>query len=60
VPTGALDLFFPMLEARICSSISLIMASGIDPEGIKIGVRMTFETGKTRDDRPKATNVRIA
>jgi hypothetical protein len=28
--------------------------------GIKIGVRMTFETGNTRDDRPKAINVRIA
>ena len=37
-----------------------LMASGIDPEGIKIGVRLTFEIGATRDDREKAINVRMA
>ena len=37
-----------------------LVGSGIDPERIKIGVRLTFEIGNTRDDRPKAINVRMA
>jgi hypothetical protein len=37
-----------------------LMAAGIDPESIKVGDRLAFETGNTRDDRPKAINVRIA
>jgi hypothetical protein len=37
-----------------------LVGSGIDPERIRIGVRLTFEIGNTRDDRPKAINVRMA
>jgi CspA family cold shock protein len=37
-----------------------LSAAGIDPQGIKIGDRLTFEIGSTRDDKPKAINVRRA
>lgn len=37
-----------------------LKASGIDPDGVKVGVRLTFETGNTRDDRPKAINVCVS
>jgi cold shock protein len=31
-----------------------LSAAGIDPQGIKIGDRLTFEIGSTRDDKPRA------
>ena len=49
-----------MVAADMFLHFTDLVASDIDPESIKIGVRLTFEIGSTRDDRPKAINVRIA
>jgi len=35
-------------------------AAKIDPENIKVGDRLTFETASTRDGKTKASNVRRA
>jgi cold shock protein len=40
--------------------ISDLRASGIDPDGMKVGQRLTFETTSTRGRRTKASNVRMA
>jgi cold shock protein len=40
--------------------INELKAAGIDPDGIKVGQRLTFETTSTRDRRTKAGNVRMA
>ena len=40
--------------------INELKAAGIDPDGIKVGDRLTFETASTRDGKMKASNVRKA
>jgi cold shock protein len=40
--------------------INELKAAGIDPDGIKVGDRLTFETASTRDGKMKASNVRMA
>jgi cold shock CspA family protein len=40
--------------------ISDLRASGLDPDGIKIGDRLTFETVRTQNGGTKAGNVRMA
>jgi cold shock protein len=40
--------------------ISELQAAGIDPDSIKVGERLTFETAGTRDGKTKASNVRRA
>jgi cold shock CspA family protein len=40
--------------------ISDLKASGIDPDGIRIGDRLTFETVRARKGGMKASNVRRA
>jgi CspA family cold shock protein len=40
--------------------ISDLRNTGIDPDTIRIGDRLTFETASTRDGRTKVTNVRMA
>jgi CspA family cold shock protein len=40
--------------------ISDLRASGIDPDGIRIGDRLTFETVRARKGGMKASNVRMA
>jgi len=40
--------------------INELKAAGIDPDRIKVGDRLTFETASTRDGRTKASNVRMA
>jgi hypothetical protein len=34
--------------------------AGIDPDNIRVGCRLTFETASTRDGKTKASNVRMA
>ena len=45
---------------RIRFCISDLKASGIDPDGIRIGDRLTFETVTARKGGMKASNVRRA
>ena len=40
--------------------INELKAAGIDPDRIKIGERLTFETTSTRDGKTKACDVRMA
>ena len=40
--------------------INELKTAGIDPDRIKIGERLTFETTSTRDGKTKACNVRMA
>jgi CspA family cold shock protein len=40
--------------------ISELQAAGIDPDKIRVGDRLTFETASTRDGKTKASNVRMA
>jgi cold shock protein len=40
--------------------ISDLRAAGIDPDGIRIGDRLSFETVRTRNGGTKAGNVRMA
>jgi len=40
--------------------VSELKAAAIDPETIKVGDRLNFETASTRDGKTKASNVRIA
>ena len=37
-----------------------LKSAGIDPDRIKVGDRLTFDTASTRDGKMKASNVRIA
>ena len=49
--SGGPDMFLHINELK---------AAGIDPDGIKVGDRLTFETASTRDGKMKASNVRMA
>jgi CspA family cold shock protein len=40
--------------------INELKSAGIDPDSIKIGDQLTFETTSTRDGKTKASNVRTA
>ena len=40
--------------------INELKAAGIDPDQIKVGDRLSFETASTRDGKMKASNVRKA
>ena len=40
--------------------INELKAAGIDPDNIRVGDRLTFETASTRDGKMKASNVRMA
>jgi CspA family cold shock protein len=40
--------------------INELKAVGIDPDQIKVGDRLSFETASTRDGKMKASNVRKA
>jgi cold shock protein len=40
--------------------INELKTAGIDPDRIKIGERLTFETASTRDGKTKASSVRLA
>ena len=40
--------------------INELKTAGIDPDGIKIGARPTFETTSTREGKTKADHVRRA
>jgi CspA family cold shock protein len=40
--------------------INELKTAGIDPDRIKIGERLTFETTSTRDGKTKACDVRMA
>ena len=40
--------------------INELKTAGIDPDGIKVGDRLTFEVTSTRDGKTKASNVRRA
>jgi cold shock CspA family protein len=40
--------------------INELKTAGIDPDRIRIGDRITFETTNTRDGKTKASNVRMA
>ncbi len=40
--------------------INELKAAGIDPDQIKVGDRLSFETASTRDGKMKASNVRMA
>jgi cold shock protein len=51
VEAGGPDMFLHATDLK---------AAGIDPESIQVGDRLTFETGTTRDGKPKASNVRRA
>jgi CspA family cold shock protein len=48
---GGPDMFLHINELR---------AAGIDPDQIKVGDRLSFETASTRDGKMKASNVRKA
>jgi CspA family cold shock protein len=39
--------------------VNELKSSGIDPDRIKVGDRLTFETTSTRDGKTKASNVRM-
>jgi CspA family cold shock protein len=49
--SGGPDMFLHINELK---------AAGIDPDQIKVGDRLTFETASTRDGKMKASNVRMA
>ena len=40
--------------------VNELKSAGIDPDRIKIGDRLTFDTERTRDGKTKASNVRVA
>jgi CspA family cold shock protein len=48
---GGPDMFLHVTE---------LQAAGIDPDKIRVGDRLTFETASTRDGKMKASNVRMA
>jgi CspA family cold shock protein len=49
--TGGPDMFLHVNELK---------SAGIDPDKIKVGDRLTFDTASTRDGKMKASNVQIA
>jgi cold shock protein len=51
VDAGGPDMFLHVSELR---------AAGIDPDKIRVGDRLSFEIGNTRDGKTKAINVRMA
>ncbi len=48
--TGGPDMFLHISELKV---------AGIDPDSVKVGDRLAFETTSTRDGKTKACNVRI-
>jgi CspA family cold shock protein len=48
---GGTDMFLHINELK---------AAGIDPDGIQVGDRLTFDNSNTRDGKTKASNVRMA
>ena len=46
--------------ADTSSPINEMKTAGIDPDGIKIGDRLPFETISSRDEKAKARHVRMA
>jgi hypothetical protein len=40
--------------------VNELKTAGIDPDQIRVGDRLTFETASTRDGKTKASNVRLA
>jgi cold shock protein len=51
VDGGGPDMFLHVNDLR---------TAGIDPDKIRVGDRLTFETASTRDGKTKASNVRMA
>jgi cold shock protein len=51
VDAGGPDMFLHVSELK---------DAGIDPDQLKVGDRLTFEIGSTRDGKTKASNVRRA
>jgi CspA family cold shock protein len=51
VDGGGPDMFLHINDLR---------SAGIDPDKIKVGDRLTFETASTRDGKTKASDVRMA
>jgi CspA family cold shock protein len=51
VDAGGPDMFLHATDLK---------AAGIDPDSIKVGDRLTFETASTRDGKTKASDVRRA
>jgi cold shock CspA family protein len=51
VDTGGPDMFLHIHDVK---------TAGIDPDQIKVGDRLTFETASTRDGKTKASDVRRA
>jgi CspA family cold shock protein len=49
--TGSPDMFLHVNELK---------SAGIDPDSIKVGDRLTFDSASTRYGKMKASNVRIA
>jgi CspA family cold shock protein len=49
--SGGPDVFVHVSELR---------SSGVDPDKIRVGDQLTFETVSARDGRTKAANVRMA
>lgn len=50
IDAGGPDMFLHINE----------LLAGMDPEELKVGDRLTFDTGATRDGKTKASNVRLA
>jgi CspA family cold shock protein len=50
VDAGGPDMFLHVSELK---------DAGIDPDQLKVGDRLTFEIGSTRDGKTKASNVRL-
>lgn len=48
---GGADTFLHVNEVKV---------AGIDPEDLKVGERLSFDTTSTRDGKMKASNVRRA
>ena len=51
IDAGGPDMFLHINELKV---------AGIDPERLKVGARLTFDTTTTRDGKTKASNVRMA
>jgi cold shock protein len=49
--SGGPDMFLHINELK---------AAGIDPDQIRVGERLTFDTASTREGKTKASNVRRA
>jgi CspA family cold shock protein len=50
VDGGGPDMFLHISELKV---------AGIDPENLRVGDRLTFETASTRDGKTKASDVRM-